>query len=248
MGVLTQHMYKAPVPILALVPAPEIPPALDAIIQKCLTKRVDGRYPSMGALLADLEKLEHGDTPDALGEMMVRSGAFNVPADYFRTGAMPALVPARPAGVPRGGRMPLFAAMGALATLLVALAVTFMRPRPIKAEEVAARAPAALASASPTAPLPALEVSAPSGSQSAAPAASPSTTAAPAASPSTTAAPARAAATTSIEARPTPAAPRHSAPRPPDDMMRSLGPSFEEGPRTSPARGAPQAAVKHDAL
>jgi len=152
MGILTQHMYKAPVPILALVPAPEIPPALDAIIQKCLTKKVDGRYPSMGALLTDLEKLERGETPDALGEMMARSGGFNIPADYFRTSAMPAPVPARPAGVPRSGRMPLLAAMGAVATLgLAALAVTFMRPSASKAQEVFPTPPVA-ASASPTPP------------------------------------------------------------------------------------------------
>jgi serine/threonine protein kinase len=64
MGILTQHMYKAPVPLLrALVPAPEIPPSLDAIIQKCLTKKVDGRYATMAALLQDLEKVEQGESP-----------------------------------------------------------------------------------------------------------------------------------------------------------------------------------------
>jgi serine/threonine protein kinase len=143
MGILTQHMYKAPVPILALVPAPEIPPALDAIIQKCLTKKVEGRYPSMGALLLDLEKLERGETPDALGEMMARSGGFNIPADYFRTSAMPAPVPARPAGVPTSGRMPLFVAMGVVATLgIAALAVTITRPSASKAQESAGAIPA----------------------------------------------------------------------------------------------------------
>jgi tRNA A-37 threonylcarbamoyl transferase component Bud32 len=135
MGILTQHMYKAPVPILALVPAPEIPPALDAIIQKCLTKKVEGRYPTMAALLLDLEKLERGETPDALGEMMARSGGFNIPADYFRISGMPAPVPARPHGVPKRGRWPLLAAMGAVATLgIAALAVTITRPSASKAQ------------------------------------------------------------------------------------------------------------------
>ncbi len=50
MGILTQHMYKAPPPILTLVPTPDIPPALDAVIQKCLTKKVEGRYGSMAEL------------------------------------------------------------------------------------------------------------------------------------------------------------------------------------------------------
>src|SRR5580658_9456606 len=56
MGILTQHMYKEPVSILMLVPAPDVPRALDAIIRKCLTKKVEGRYTSMAALLLDLEK------------------------------------------------------------------------------------------------------------------------------------------------------------------------------------------------
>ncbi len=135
MGILTQHMYKAPVPLLALVPAPEIPPALDAIIQKCLTKKVEGRYPSMMALLADIEMLERGETPAALGEMMARSGGFNIPADYFRASAMPAPVPATPDGVPKKGKAPLLIAMAAVATLgIAALAVTLARPTSTRAE------------------------------------------------------------------------------------------------------------------
>ena len=34
MGILTQHMYKAPVPIRALVPPQDVPPGLEAIILK----------------------------------------------------------------------------------------------------------------------------------------------------------------------------------------------------------------------
>jgi eukaryotic-like serine/threonine-protein kinase len=165
MGILTQHMYKLPVPILALVPAPAITPALDAIIQKCLTKKVEGRYPTMAALVVDLEKLERGETPDALGEMMARSGGFNIPADYFRPSAMPAPVPARPAGGSGSGRMPLLVAMGIVATLgISALAVTLLRPGATKAQEtgsgttpspsasaVATSAPPSAASAAATA-------------------------------------------------------------------------------------------------
>jgi eukaryotic-like serine/threonine-protein kinase len=144
MGILTQHMYKQPVPILALVPAPEIPPALDAIILKSLTKKVEGRYPNMGALLADLEKLERGETPDALGEMMARSGGFNIPADYFRISAMPAPVPARPAGVPRRGRTSLAITIGVVATLgLTSAGVMLFRPGASKAQDVMATPSAA---------------------------------------------------------------------------------------------------------
>ena len=58
MGILTQHMYKAPVPIRALVPPPqEVPPGLEAIVLKCLSKRPEQRYSSMEEVLADLDKL-----------------------------------------------------------------------------------------------------------------------------------------------------------------------------------------------
>jgi tRNA A-37 threonylcarbamoyl transferase component Bud32 len=116
MGILTQHMYKAPVPIRALVPEVDVPPGLDAIVLKCLTKKPEGRYASMAELMLDLEKLEQGLMPDAVQEMMARSGAFHIPSDYFRSGAMPALVPAEPAGVPR--RWPLYAVIGAVGTLV----------------------------------------------------------------------------------------------------------------------------------
>jgi len=65
MGILTMHMYKAPPPILALVPQPEIPPGLDAIVLKCLSKKPENRYASMEALVEDLEK-ELGERSIAL--------------------------------------------------------------------------------------------------------------------------------------------------------------------------------------
>jgi len=123
MGILTQHMYKSPVPIRALVPGVDVPPGLDAIILKSLSKKADGRYGSMDQLIADLEKLERGLLPDAVHEMMARSGGFNVPADYFRSSAMPAPVPGSPAT--RAPRWPLFAVMGAVATILGIIGVIF---------------------------------------------------------------------------------------------------------------------------
>jgi serine/threonine-protein kinase len=129
MGILTQHMYKAPVPILATVPPPEgVPPGLDAIIQKCLSKKPEQRYPSMDALVADLDKVERGEVPDALPEMMSRSGGFNVPADYFTTGTgrgMPALVPGMP-NQPRT-RWGVYAGVTAVTALLVVVAIIFLR-------------------------------------------------------------------------------------------------------------------------
>jgi serine/threonine protein kinase len=102
MGILTQHMYKAPVPIRALVPVPdcpvaECPPTLEAVILKCMSKKPEQRYQSMEELREDLEKVRVGGVPGAVGEMMARSGGFNVPADYFKhPGTRTALVPATP--------------------------------------------------------------------------------------------------------------------------------------------------------
>jgi serine/threonine-protein kinase len=114
MGILTQHMYKAPVPIRALVPEVDVPAGLDAVVLKCLTKKPEGRYASMDDLVVDLEKLEGGVLPGAVHEMMARSGGFNVPADYFR--AMPAPVPASPFAPKK--RWPLYTLMGAVATVV----------------------------------------------------------------------------------------------------------------------------------
>lgn len=101
MGILTQHMYKAPVPMLALVPAPNIPPGLDAIVLKCLSKKQEARYTTMGELIEDLELLERGGVPTAVNDMMARSGGFSVPVDYFsssRKSSMPTPLPGTPIG------------------------------------------------------------------------------------------------------------------------------------------------------
>jgi hypothetical protein len=131
MGILTQHMYKAPVPILAMVPPPQgVPPGLDAIIQKCLSKKPEQRYGTMAALTADLEKVEQGVVPDAVPEMMSRSGGFNVPADYFRSGTgMPAPVPATPLAGPRP-RWGVYAGITSVVACVSVALFAMLRPSP----------------------------------------------------------------------------------------------------------------------
>jgi serine/threonine-protein kinase len=94
MGILTQHMYKAPVPIRALVGAPDCPPGLEAVVLKCLSKKPEARYQTMEELHADVTIVRNGGVPGAVAEMMARSGGFNVPHDYFKP--KPAIVPATP--------------------------------------------------------------------------------------------------------------------------------------------------------
>ena len=124
MGILTQHMYKAPAPIRALVPQPQdVPPGLEAVVLKTLSKKVELRYQTMEALVSDLDKVEHGMVPDAVPEMMARSGGFNVPADYFRNPskgarAGAAMVPGNPFGPKRKGIL-----LGAVAGAILLLGV-----------------------------------------------------------------------------------------------------------------------------
>jgi serine/threonine-protein kinase len=168
MGILTQHMYKAPVPIRALVPEVDVPPGLDAIVLKSLTKKPEGRYADMDQVVAELEKLEKGLMPDAVQELMARSGAFQVPSDYFRSAGMPEPVPAEPS-LPRQ-RWPLYAVIGAVATIVGVVGVVVLAKSPASTAQ-ALPSTTALHSAA-TLP-PAAPVSAPASPSSAAPAGGP---------------------------------------------------------------------------
>jgi eukaryotic-like serine/threonine-protein kinase len=128
MGILTQHMYKAPVPIRALVPAPQdVPPGLEAIVLKCLSKRPEHRYQSMDELIGDLDKLKAGNVPDAVPEMMSRSGGFNVPADYFAKPHMPEPVPASPASKRGKSKWPLIAGLAGVAAAIAIVGAIFAK-------------------------------------------------------------------------------------------------------------------------
>src|SRR6185295_10053206 len=64
MGILTQHMFKAPIPIRNLEGCAAVPPGLEAIIMKAMSKLPEQRYATMQALSEDLDKLTRGDRPD----------------------------------------------------------------------------------------------------------------------------------------------------------------------------------------
>ena len=150
MGILTQHMYKAPVPLRALVSCPDTPAGLEAIVLKCLSKKSDGRYQSMEEVAEDVKIFRAGGIPKAVHEMMARSGNFNVPADYFKS-AQAAVLPATPPAGPRRRASTMLWA--SLVVVGVAVAAFFVLRQSLgtNAQEASAAAPMPSAAPSPPA-------------------------------------------------------------------------------------------------
>ena len=151
MGILTQHMYKAPVPIRALVPPQDVPPGLEAIILKALSKKAEQRYQTMDELALDLDKLNRGMIPDAVPEMMSRSGGFNVPADFFKERGMPAPVPATPPISGSRGRWGVYAGVAGVVAAIAIVVGIFAKSSSSTASSNLV-APAAVPAAPPTIP------------------------------------------------------------------------------------------------
>jgi serine/threonine protein kinase len=174
MGILTQHMYKAPVPIRALVPPQDVAPGLEAVILKALSKKPEQRYQTMEEFGVDLERLTRGQIPDAVPEMMSRSGGFNVPADFFSERGMPAPVPATPLQRPRARWGVIAGVAGIMAAISIVVAIfanssssTASAPTSVAAPPATALiSPPRVATALPTAtPAPTLAPSAPESNQ-----------------------------------------------------------------------------------
>jgi len=72
MGILTKHMYEQPVPPHQLPPPVDVPPGLEAVILRCLSKSIDTRYQTMAELREDLDRLLAGTTPEAVIHQMNR--------------------------------------------------------------------------------------------------------------------------------------------------------------------------------
>ena len=159
MGILTQHMYRAPVPIRALVGAPDCDPGMEALILKCLSKKPDARYQTMEDLAEDIRKYQADGVPLAVSEMMARSGSFNVPADYFKATSA-ALVPGSPQG-PRKRLGPRYVALAGIAAAILIVVLVLMRDSTTTAETTSANPAASPPEPQPTAAQQTAEVSTP---------------------------------------------------------------------------------------
>jgi len=118
MGILTQHMYRAPTPLTTVVP--EFSAPLDAIILKLLAKRIEARYQSMDELIIDLDVLEKKGYPRAVADMNAGAEGFQTAPDYFGTSEPPPLAPAPPS------RLPLFIAVAMVTTVLLTVIIVFI--------------------------------------------------------------------------------------------------------------------------
>jgi serine/threonine-protein kinase len=106
------------------VPPQDVPPGLEAIILKALSKKPEQRYQTMDEFAQDFDKLARGMIPDAVPEMMSRSGGFNVPADFFKERGMPAPVPATPMIPGSRGRWGVYAGVaGVVAAIAIVVAI-----------------------------------------------------------------------------------------------------------------------------
>ncbi len=154
MGILTKHLYEEPVKPHELPPPVDVPPALEAVIMKCLAKKPDARYQTMQEVLADLELVEQGLTPAAVVEGVRRASQASVRSEAARSPNTGLTVDVGNFELPKRKGLGLALGGGVLALALVGVGVFVTREEtaPVTPEPSAQASSASPLSASPSGP------------------------------------------------------------------------------------------------
>jgi serine/threonine-protein kinase len=176
MGVLTKHMFDAPVPPSQRAPHLYIPPAVEAVVLKALAKDRDQRFQSMKEMAIALAEAMGADVSQAwAGEasgVNIRMPETSSQPIRLPTGAQPAAAAAVPATAPPATTPPasstmpparsragLFAGLGAAVALAGVGTVAYLKMRPgpspsqppvIAASPTPTTAPTAMPTTAPT--------------------------------------------------------------------------------------------------
>jgi serine/threonine-protein kinase len=157
MGILTKHLYENPIPPHELPPPVDVPPALEAVILKCLQKKSDQRYQSMAELSADLEAIERGLTPRAVIDK-VENRPTGTAQTLTGVEARVSVGMGQPEVAIQKSKMPMFLGIGVAALVLVGGAVAMMSGKSETAGNEVKPAPAAAAKPVEPAPAPVVPV------------------------------------------------------------------------------------------
>jgi serine/threonine protein kinase len=58
LGLIAAHVNRAPPALIATAKRNDVPPSLEALVMRCLAKKVEDRYPSMDAVADDLQAID----------------------------------------------------------------------------------------------------------------------------------------------------------------------------------------------
>src|SRR5690606_1166716 len=91
MGILTKHLYEEPRPPSEL--RADLPPDLEKVVMRCMSKSTEQRYQSMQEVLEDILRVEQGIAPLPMPARTDPSGAIR----YSNVGRAQTVPPTQPA-------------------------------------------------------------------------------------------------------------------------------------------------------
>ena len=121
MAILTQHMYKSPVPPSKVDGVSEdLPPGLEEVILRCLAKETGERYQTMSELGEDIARVFAGQLPRVSREMRALTDSYGSPAEYFERRSSTSVPPNA-----KSPNLPRYATIGFVTALAAGTAVYF---------------------------------------------------------------------------------------------------------------------------